>query len=132
MTKGIKYFITAFIGCLLVKIILSHFVLGHAQVNTVSVSIQKAPVEMTVYFFKHQVLCWSVLWINAGMSWVIFCFKPLTIQDKGVLVVSAMFMVLILITEAADSVGGARVEPRQWTDILPMCAIYLHQKIKLL
>lgn len=129
MHRNLKYFATAFIGCLVERLILTHFFIGHVRVSDVSCSIQAAPWTFIVSFFQHNILNSSLLWMNSGLIVVMCFFWPKKIEDVGVWVVTILFAGLMFVVETADSAGGAKVEPRQWVEIVPMLAIYLQGKI---
>lgn len=125
-----KLFACTFVGCLTERLLLAHFFIGHNQVSDVSCSIQASPWTFIISFFKNNILNSSLLWMNCGLIVVMFFFWPKKIEDWGVWCITILFAGLMFVVETADSAGGAKVEPRQWVEIMPMLVIYLQQKVK--
>lgn len=123
------HFAVAFIGCLILRLFITHYVIGSATPLTAGHSAQgeywESLKRFTAWEFHPHLN--SIIWCNAGMMAMVWFLKPSNIEEIGIIVVLAMFSIFLTITPIIDK---SCYEVRHWTDVLPMLAIYFQSKTR--
>ncbi|HYA78894.1 MAG TPA: hypothetical protein VED19_00105 [Candidatus Nitrosopolaris sp.] len=118
------FFGAAFVACLLLKLWISHAVMGQARIFTAD-SNGHLSFNVLKGLFTAQLN--HVIWVNGG-TFIVALFLPMkALADKGTkLVLIAFFAGLTM----ACVLAGTDFEFRQFLDVLPVSALYLNRTIQ--
>lgn len=127
LKRQLRDFSIAFAGCLIVHLVVTHYVLGSPTVLTAGHSafgsLWSSAKRMWVWETCPHLN--SIIWCDGGMMLTVFFFKPNTAEERGIVIVLALFAACLTITPIIDK---SCYEARHWTDCLPMLAIYFQKK----
>lgn len=128
LKRQMKFFAVAFFGCLAVRLTITHFVLGQATTFTAAHG-----AFGLLWGSTKQFLAWefhphlnTILWADGGLAAAVFLLPRKTLEDWGIITILALFYAFLTITPI---MAGSCYEVRQWSDILPMLAIYFQRKL---
>lgn len=126
--EQIRCFTVAFIGCLAVRLVVTHFVYGHVSIFTAehhAAGHLWASMKHFLGWELHPHLNWFG-WLGGGLFVSVFFLPVSSTEDIGVLcVVAVMFLCLV----ATNILDGAAIEIREYLDIVPMLAVVFQNKL---
>ena len=118
------FFGAAFVACLLLKLWITHAVMGQARVFTADSGGGFGFNVLKGLFIPHLN---HVVWVNAG-TFVVALFLPMrTLIDKGTKLVLVAFFAGLTV---ACVLAGTDFEFRQFLDVLPISVLYLDRTIQ--
>ena len=118
------FFGVAFVACLLLRLWITHAVMGQAQVFTADSRGQLSSNVLKDLFTLHLN---HFLWANAG-TFIVALFLPMkTLADKGTKLVLVVFLAGLM---AACALAATGLEFRQLLDVLPLSVLYLDRTIQ--
>jgi len=126
--QQIQYFAAAFVGCLAVRLFITHFVLGQPTTFTAEHRAFGALWDSVTSFIDwefHPHLN-TILWVNGGLAFAVFLLPRKTRADWGINVILVIFYVSLVV---AGIIADGHMEARHWTDVLPMLVIYFQEKL---
>jgi len=123
------FFGAAFVACLLLKLWITHAVMGHAQVFTADVShgpplLEGLKLLLIKLFTPHLN---HFIWVNGGTFVVAMLLPMRTLVDKGTKFVLALFFAGMTL---ACYWANTYYEVRQFLDVLPVSVIYLSRTVE--
>ncbi len=122
--KRWAFFGAAFVACLLLKLWITHAVMGQAQVFTADSHEHLSFNVLKGLFTPHLN---HFIWVNAG-TFMVALFLPMkTLIDKGTKFVLVAFFAGLT---AACVLAGTDFEFRQFLDVLPISVLYLNRTIQ--
>jgi len=119
-----KFFGAAFIACLLLKLWITHAVLGQARLFTADWHGTPG-LAVAKDFFNPQVN--HFIWINAGTFVLALCLPMKSLDDQGIKFVLVVFLAG---TTAACILANTYFEFRQFLDVLPISVLYLDRTMQ--
>ena len=100
LLKRLTYFSIAFTGCLAVRFIITHFILGHSK--TLVMDNVGGGWDWAVEMLKWEFGGWphmnSIFWAHSGLFVALWFLPFKTLEDKGVLSVLILFYVALTYT----------------------------------
>jgi hypothetical protein len=126
--RQVQFFAVAFLGCLAVRLFITEFVLGQPTTFTAEHRAFGKLWESTTGFIDwefHPHLN-TILWVNAGLAFSVFLLPRRSREDWGINFILVVFYAGMVV---AEIFANGHMETRQWTDVVPMLAIYFQQKL---
>ncbi|HTV61459.1 MAG TPA: hypothetical protein VMH30_02705 [Verrucomicrobiae bacterium] len=126
--RRLVFFAVAFMSCLAVRLVLTLVVLGQPAIFTAGHSAFGSLWASFTRFCAwelHPHLN-TILWCNGGLMLAVFFLTATDAEDFGIITVLALFALLLTVTPILDN---SSYEVRQWTDCLPVLAIYFQRKL---
>ncbi len=118
------FFGAAFVACLLLKLWITHAVMGQARVFTADSGEHLSFNVLKGLFTPHLN---HFIWVNAG-TFIVALFLPMrALIDKGTKLVLVVFFVGLTV---ACALAGTDFESRQFLDVLPISVLYLSRTIQ--
>jgi len=120
------YFAATAMGCVLLRLWLTHSGTGHCQIYTAQNNLDWPHVKgIFVAWHGDLFLLRNWVWFNGGLLFLSLFLLPMkTVADKGVKLVLALFM-------AGQLAGGDFTAPRDFIEVIPVCLIYLQNSLEL-
>jgi hypothetical protein len=119
-----SFFGVAFIACLLLKLWITHAVMGQARVFTADLQ-EHLSFNVLKGLFTPRLN--HFIWVNAG-TFIVALFLPMkALIDKGTKFVLVVFLAGLTV---AWVLAGSDFESRQFLDVLPISVLYLNRTIQ--
>ncbi len=122
------FFAVVFMGCVAVRLVVTFIVLGHPAIFTAEHSAYGSLWASLTRFCAwelHPHLN-TIVWCNGGLMLGAFFLTATDAEDFGIITVLALLALALTVTPIIDN---SNYEVRQWTDCLPMLAIYFQRKL---
>jgi hypothetical protein len=121
-------FAVVFMGCVVVKLLVTFMVLGHLAIFTAGHGASGslwASFKRFCAWELHPHLN-TILWCNGGLMLGAFFLTASDTEDFGIITVLALLAIMLTVTPIIDN---SNYEVRHWTDCLPVLAIYFQRKL---
>ncbi|HEY1662191.1 MAG TPA: hypothetical protein VGI03_07215 [Verrucomicrobiae bacterium] len=126
--RQIEFFATAFLGCLAMRLFITHFVLGQPTTFTAEHrafgALWESMTGFTTWEFHPHLN--TILWVNGGLAFAVFLLPRNSPEDWGINFILVVFYVGLVV---AGIFADGHMEARHWTDVLPMLVIYFQRKL---